>query len=140
METSLFKNLIENLKVKISFIFKRNHSPNVSGGVNNQDAIIKHQAITHIDKQENFGVSAKDTMDIAKAIVDQQINQYHEIAQQTFITRTDSLHKRLLSEIQNLTPEERKKFADPDTRLALGEALRINGTLRTEQKREILLI
>jgi hypothetical protein len=138
MENSLFKNFIENLTLKLSLIFKRDRSPNVKGGVNNQESIIGQQSITHIDNQQTFGVSVEDVEHITNKIVDQQLAIYHQSAKQEFISRNDSLSKLIVSEIQKLTPEERVKIAEPDTQLAIGEGLKINGTLQNQEKRDIL--
>lgn len=140
MEHNIFKNIIDTLKLKFQMLFsyKRENSPNVKGGVNNQSAMIGTQTNTQIGTQIVNGLSVQDAEHIAQTIVEKQLEQYHQTAKNIFIERNGDFNKLLVSEIQNLSDEERAKLADPDTQMTIGEGLKINGTLKSKEKRDIL--
>lgn len=133
-----FKNIIENLRLKLDFSRKNSTSTRIDKRRVFIDKS-KKNAIMKIDKQIiNQGLSYEDVKNIVTDIVDQKILNFQDEGKKTYINRTLEFKDKMLNEIKRLPEEDLIKLKDPAIQLSIFEATRISGKREFNELRDIL--
>jgi hypothetical protein len=135
-EQHVFKNIIENLKLK--FDFSKKNSPTTKTN-NSKTYIDKSKKIVQVEQQTiNQGLSYIEVKEIVNDIVDQRMLDFKNEAESTYKMRVLEFRDKLLKDIKKLPEKELLKLKEPDVQLSIFEATKISGKREFKELREVL--
>ncbi len=122
MEIQWLKNLVEQLKIKIDF--RRTNSPSLRA---KNVAVVIHE-----------GLKYSETKDLVNSVIDQQLVGLKEEAKAVFEKRVEEFEGLLIGKMGKLSEEEMGKLKEPDTQVALLEAVKTSGRKQDKTLRDLL--